>query len=794
MNEEGSNSTTIATPLSLLTNATNTSITGGNIVAVSMGDVAVLQQPMPTQRGLDLLYNNIALGALHNSAERYDPPKCLPQTREEILSDIMGWVKMHPNNKEFFLWLYGGAGAGKSAIAQTIAEMCQQAGLVAAAFFFSRTAAGRNDISRLVSTLVYQLIKTIPEIRERVLTLLGDDPHILSQAPSAQMRTLVVEPLNTVPSEILTQRPRFIIIDGLDECGNASSQCQILNILASSVPNLNTPLRFLIASRLEPDIRLTFSSNVLNSMTRSIPLGHSFETAQDIRHFLRTKFQEIRSTHPMGLHIPPSWPSEANIEAIAIKSTAHFIYAATVIRYVESPSHRPEDRLETILGLRSDQYEPFAGLDSLYMQILSAIDKRWLDKVLDILRCLVFIWGEDHDIVKASAESLEDFLCYRRGDVNILMSDLHALVYLPPPDKLYMPIEIYHASFSDFLVDRRRSQEFFLDPETTHASLACRWIPYMEKTRGPKKWSQSKMAFWLDVEFHHISRAACTPQLVVVLTHFNFFHILKGNDRYECSLRYIPGFMRWLHGKRASGALSPEAFNRQFEHFDEYVLHELAALPLEFQKCIAAAMSLTPFYGEGNNSSRMAFIIWSAYCKLSRLFYRHLKTPEYDHSFPYILEYLRKFFRDPKRSGPFTVTSVSYKDLALRCARVIFDSTWIPVPGYDDPRGIDLIDEFKVVAMECLSLTLPKAAKSYALASFLREHALQVCVTERLYQERCEVAIPCLRYIKRCGLALRNHKHHEDYSCIICEDTTYQYSSQTLEGIQAWVEYLFGFV
>jgi len=503
MNKDGSNPTILANPrVSWLTNATNTSISGGNFVSVSMGDMN-LGHPITIQRGmglpshstqavnitnrlgLDLLYQHTSPGAVHNSAERYDPPKCLPRTREAILQKIMEWVEMRAENMELFIWLYGPAGAGKSAISQTIAEICEQAGLLAASFFFSRTAAGRNDMSRLVLTIVSQLIQTIPEIRDSVLMALGSDPHIPSSTPASQMKNLVVDSLNKVPPAILAKRSPLIIIDGLDECGNPDSQREILKFLASATSKLNAPLLFLIASRPEPDIRLTFNADILKSITHCIPLPDSSETDRDLRLFLRTKFQEIVLMHPMRSHIPPNWPSDDEIKVLVLRASGQFIYVSTVMRFIQSSHHRPQDRLETILALRpkDNDHEPFAILDSLYLQILSSVKKEHLDNVLDILRCLVFIWGGEINYVSAAPERLEDFLGYRPGDLEIYMADLHALVYLPPPEKPRDIIRIHHASFRDFLVDQARSGEFFLDAPTTHANLVHRWIPYMEKYR-----------------------------------------------------------------------------------------------------------------------------------------------------------------------------------------------------------------------------------------------------------------------------------------------------------------------
>jgi len=220
---------------------------------------------------MELLHQHIAPGAFHNSDERYDPPKCHPHTRKAVLKKIMDWVK-DPNKVALFLWLYGPAGAGKSAIAQTIAELLEKLGLLAAAFFFSRNAAGRNDKTLLVATLVYQLVKSIPEIRSHVLEALEQDPALFSCSIEAQIQALIVKPLNAAVNEealvpILLSRPRLIILDGLDECSTTPAQTQILNALSTAAKNLRIPLFFLIASRPEHDIRQSFNEpNGLGSL------------------------------------------------------------------------------------------------------------------------------------------------------------------------------------------------------------------------------------------------------------------------------------------------------------------------------------------------------------------------------------------------------------------------------------------------------------------------------------------------------------------------------------------------
>jgi hypothetical protein len=373
----------------------------------------------------------------------------------------------------FFSWVYGPAGAGKSAIAQTIAELCAKANLLAASFFFSRTAAGRSDSSRLVVTLACQLIDSIPEIREDVLTVLERNPTIISRAPATQMKALIIDPLNMTSKEVLKQRPRLIIIDGLDECLDRSSQENILKLLSESVRQLTTPMLFLIASRPELEIRDMFNSNLLRSMTHTLPLEHDYQSDQDIRHFLSSKFQELCLKRP---HLPQPWPPEADIDNLIEKSSGQFIYASTVIRYVESRRHWPEDRLKTVLELRSSERDtPFAALDALYLQIFFSIESDQLDNVLKILSALILIKEDEVD-------SLQKLFGYRDGELEGVMCDMVALVEIPT-ERSHL-VKIYHASLPDFLLDRSRSCQFFLDRPRAYTNLAIQCLLFDHEQWG----------------------------------------------------------------------------------------------------------------------------------------------------------------------------------------------------------------------------------------------------------------------------------------------------------------------
>ena len=118
--------------------------------------------------GLLALSRAASVDALLDASERFPPPKCHPETRKEVRSILMSWIE-DPNPISYVVWMYGPAGAGKSSIAQTIAEWCRAVNNhLAGTFFFLRGAAGRQEGSRLFCTLAYQLALYVPGLREHI--------------------------------------------------------------------------------------------------------------------------------------------------------------------------------------------------------------------------------------------------------------------------------------------------------------------------------------------------------------------------------------------------------------------------------------------------------------------------------------------------------------------------------------------------------------------------------------------------------------------------------------------------
>jgi len=394
-----------------------------------------------------------------------------------VLSEIMKWIKWEGDLDSFIMWLYGPAGAGKSAIAQTIAEMCEEELVLLASFFFSRTDPSRNTVQPLIATIAYQITLNIPDVRDAILGTIGRDPMIFSKSLAIQFKSLIVEPLQHLVEAGFFNEPnsrRLVIIDGLDECFDPKVQRNILEVLGNAHRQHRLPLIFLFASRPEQHISLTFNTGFLPTVTTRIALDETYLPANDIRLFLTDKFQEIKSTHRLRRYIPPQWPLPDALDQLVEKVSGQFIYASTVINYVSSIRHKPQDHLDIILGIRPPRRDlPFAELDALYMHILSGVED--LDFVLEILSVLLF--SSSRFPWPWSSPLIEEFLAFEPGDVEMYLGDMSFLVNVGPNQK----ITILHASLTDFLMDRTRSKEFWVNPPVQHTSLARRCLQVLQR-------------------------------------------------------------------------------------------------------------------------------------------------------------------------------------------------------------------------------------------------------------------------------------------------------------------------
>ena len=199
---------------------------------------------------------------------------------------------------------------------------------------------------------------------------------------------------------------------------------------------------------------------------------------QCVRHHLPTWWRHsglpsinIRWKHPSSAHLPTSWPTSEDIGQLVNKLFGQFIFASTVAKYVNSHCHWPPDWLKIIFGWsKPGQEMPFAELDSLYHLILSSVTD--IEKMQDVLMFLVVqpFWQPDLQLTQTTS-LIKQFLFYRPGKINMILTALYSIMYVPSPgDKLCEP-QFFHALLPDFLLDWSRSMDFFLNQGAAYAKL-----------------------------------------------------------------------------------------------------------------------------------------------------------------------------------------------------------------------------------------------------------------------------------------------------------------------------------
>ncbi|KAJ7098956.1 hypothetical protein C8R44DRAFT_559931, partial [Mycena epipterygia] len=366
--------------------------------------------------GLDVLYRYVVMEALHDSGEHFPEPACHPGTRTDILDQLRSW-STDTSPESTLLWLRGSAGVGKSAIAQMFAGDCQAQGCFGASFFFRRGHPKRGTWHGLITTIAYQLAHSIPEFSLLLQQAMDSDKLIVGRGIMVQFQRLLVEPFQQLPA---LQSSPVVILDGLDECDDRQVQQQILRLFIDAIQNRQLPLRILISSRSEAHLRQILETEKAFLTCRPLALAADQSAYDDIRIYLQDEFSRIRSDYlDKEIDLGAVWPADT-LDHLVERSSGVFIYASTVIRFIDDEYCHPESRLASVLNLDPLSTAP---LDDLYTEILSVLPRE-----TEQLRILHAIWQR---LYTADPERIDTLLDIRPGTCRLLLRGLHSLFHVP---------------------------------------------------------------------------------------------------------------------------------------------------------------------------------------------------------------------------------------------------------------------------------------------------------------------------------------------------------------------------
>ncbi|KAJ6555393.1 hypothetical protein DFH09DRAFT_1084942 [Mycena vulgaris] len=407
---------------------TGPSIHGGTFIAaqnVHHGD---------GETGIKILHCAAALEALHDSADSFPQPKYFVVTWACWVREVCHHVD--PVREIAGCWMSRGH------------------------FLFQAWA---SDTGKCQGSIFNPRISTCPPgsgVEGPISQAVEDDPSIVAGTPETQLQHLILGPCQSLANHL--SHP-IIIIDGLDECEGHHMQQEILRVLCHSFPQYQASVRILISTR--PEAHIT-------KMTLGACLAFNVEQSfEDVRKYLTDEFTRIHHDHSntMG-KIPKPWPSDEQLQTIVYKSSGHFIYASTIIKFIDDANFRPTRCLALVLAANAEPRldSPFFALDQLYTQILNLAHRN--PQLLDILRVIAYFPA------RFSSYQIDQLLKLEPGDAVLALRGLHSLVWYHDPhaDDLdaWCNIGWHHASFRDFLHDSTRARHFYVGGLASCTELA----------------------------------------------------------------------------------------------------------------------------------------------------------------------------------------------------------------------------------------------------------------------------------------------------------------------------------
>ena len=400
---------------------------------------------------------------------------CLEGTRESVLDEIERWTE--DSEKSPVFWLNGLAGTGKTTIAQTVAERVFAKGSLGASFFCSRDFEERSDLRFIFPTLAFQLAYKYPEFRSHFVSLLRKNPDVVYESLHNQMEKLIAEPLQAA------QVSTVIVIDALDECKDDEPSSAILSVLGRFVGEF-AGAKFFITGRPEPRISTGFRLPLLRDWTDVFVLHdvHPSLVYSDIRLFLKYELSGLAQRRQLE-----QWPTDENIDLLCDRAAGFFVYAVATVKFLDSDTHLPKNRLDSILKLPEStapegktRFEPQTTLDSLYTSILqTAFSEEDSDvdfKVRAIIGTIVTVVNPLPPLAIAELIGIE------HEEATLLLTRIQSLLAIG--EDLNQPVKPFHKSFPDFITDPSRCADtrFLVFPGCLQVQLAMNCLRVMNRS------------------------------------------------------------------------------------------------------------------------------------------------------------------------------------------------------------------------------------------------------------------------------------------------------------------------
>ena len=426
-------------------------------------------RPVPNiQYGAKHIYEGIASDFLERAegVGLNEAKKCLDGTRTEILNEIVDWI----NNKDAatprIFWLHGQAGKGKSAIAHTIALHAQNVSMLGSCFCFSRVRQHEGLHRKLFPTIAHDLASRDLRVR-RLLNEVVSKDYSSKKRPTIveEWEKLLVKPLSQLEGSFTGNV--VVVIDALDESGTVHTREAILHVLTACVAELPANVRILLTSRPLLDIGKALNAN-RHILARSLDDIDSESTIHDIHVYVSTQLRNLRDIF-----------SHHDFQRLAAKSDGIFEWARLACDFIFSRNGvLPRETFDEIMS-----HTPGSGgtlLDEMYITFLRDLIRGSEER--RVVFCSVMrqiLWLKEPLPISALKFFRDKFPPGRNHyPVSLVLNFMAPL--LAGAINESTPVRPLHTSFYDFLLDKKRSGEFYIEQGDVHHDLAAASLSIMQ--------------------------------------------------------------------------------------------------------------------------------------------------------------------------------------------------------------------------------------------------------------------------------------------------------------------------
>ncbi|KAJ3013004.1 UNVERIFIED_CONTAM: hypothetical protein HDU68_000920, partial [Siphonaria sp. JEL0065] len=390
-------------------------------------------------------------------------------TRIRTLDLVWRWLRDPGESK--IMWLYGGAGTGKSLISYAIIKKVPGEFILGSYFFCRHNDSQKSDPKSVVKSVVWDLVQNfgtlLPEFKRHVekqweldQSHMNDNSSLLLD-PFRAFEVLVVGGLK----EHQLDKTVLIVIDALDECNFATraSLLKILTVLSLRLPSF---IKIFVTARPEADI-----FDCLKNL-------HPFEleplhedNLDDVELVVESRLRHLwKITGDLPTEV------EACIMKLTEKSEGLFIYVDLVFKFLKESNVSFSDAQDLIANFSS-------GPDEVYTVVAKkALEVMGPEIFVPVLGCILFA-QEPLDIPtlhfmaslsdQASRGFFEKLRCIRGINDGVLSSPEWIVDQLRSILKISNNrVFIIHKSVKDFFTSTQRSNQYFIHPDNVQMLLA----------------------------------------------------------------------------------------------------------------------------------------------------------------------------------------------------------------------------------------------------------------------------------------------------------------------------------